>query len=177
VTVGRLVRDRQRITGLPPIARPDARVLILGSMPGSTSLAARRYYVGPGNRFWEVMASLFAIDPALRYDERVTLLQEAGVALWDVIASCERVGSLDSRIAKGSEVANDFHAFLAEHPSVRAVALNGRKAHDLFRTGVAARVLADHSVELIALPSSSGANTRFTSDALTVRWREIVAYV
>jgi hypoxanthine-DNA glycosylase len=166
-----------RITGLPPIARSDARVLILGSMPGSKSLASRRYYVGSGNRFWGLMGSLFAIDPALRYDERVTLLQEAGVALWDVVASCERVGSLDSRIVKGSEVANDFDTFLAEHPTVRAVALNGRKAHDVFRTGVAPRVLSDHSVELIALPSSSGANTRFTSEALMERWREIVPYV
>jgi hypothetical protein len=94
------------LRGLPPQAAPDCRVLVLGSMPGAASLAAARYYAHPRNRFWPLMGALCGFDPALDYPLRLAALQAAGVGLWDVIGTCERRGSLDADIVRGSEVAN-----------------------------------------------------------------------
>ncbi|HPV23953.1 MAG TPA: DNA-deoxyinosine glycosylase, partial [Casimicrobium sp.] len=96
-----------RITSFPPLIAPNATRLILGSMPGVASLAAAQYYAHPQNAFWRIMGAVAGFDAALSFDERVAELARAGVALWDVLAACERSGSLDSAIARKSEVAND----------------------------------------------------------------------
>src|SRR5882672_4404695 len=99
--------SRKRATALiafPPVAAPDARVLVLGSMPGEASLAARRYYAYRHNAFWPIMGRLFGAGPDLRYRERLARLKHAGIALWDVLASCRREGSLDSNIDERSMV-------------------------------------------------------------------------
>ncbi len=82
--------------GLPPIARPDARLFILGSLPGDASLTARRYYAHPTNQFWRLLGHAIGdkID-LLDYDERLRRLAERRIGLWDVIASASRRGSLD----------------------------------------------------------------------------------
>ena len=83
----------------PPIASPDARILILGSMPGRASLAAGQYYAHPRNAFWPIMGSLLDFDASRDYPARVDALKVAGIAVWDILDSCHRPGSLDSAIA------------------------------------------------------------------------------
>lgn len=157
------------LRGLPPIENPDARALVLGSMPGGQSLLTARYYAHPQNLFWPVMGELLGADPTLPYDERLARLREAGVALWDVIATCEREGSLDSAI-RGA-VANDFGAFFAAHPSLRAVLFNGAAAETTFRRQVPPEVVPP-GVQLVRLPSTSPANRGLAADAKLASWRD-----
>jgi hypoxanthine-DNA glycosylase len=163
---GRLVA----LTGLPPVADADARVLILGSMPGARSLRLGQYYAHSGNRFWRVAGALLGFDPRGSYVERVEALRVRRVALWDVLAECRRTDSLDAHIERSSEVANDLEGFLDAHPRVATIALNGGAAARAFRRRAPARVAADRVV--LELPSTSGANAAWTLDRLLDRWRE-----
>ncbi|WP_232308241.1 DNA-deoxyinosine glycosylase [Tsuneonella dongtanensis] len=140
-----------RKTAFAPVAAGDARVLILGSLPGDASLAAGRYYAHPQNRFWHLVGHVIGSDVShLAYEERLDALKSAGIALWDTVASARREGSLDAAIREAS------HAPLADLaaglPDLRAVAFNGRKASAIGRPQLAGRDLA-----LIDLPSSSPA--------------------
>lgn len=122
--------------GFPPVARRDARVLILGSLPGQESLRRREYYAQPRNAFWSLMGALVGAGPELPYRARTRRLAGAGIALWDVCASAYRAGSLDAAIDRRSVVANDFAGFYARHPDVRLVCFNGRTAAALYRRHV-----------------------------------------
>ena len=106
------------LTGFPPIAAADARVLVLGSMPSVASLAREQYYGHPQNAFWPIMGRLFGAGPELPYDERKAVLVERGVAVWDVLQSCRRAGSLDTAIDRDSEQANDFATFFRKHRQI-----------------------------------------------------------
>jgi hypoxanthine-DNA glycosylase len=141
----------------PPVAAPDARVLVLGSMPGQASLQAGRYYAHPRNAFWHIMGDLFGAGPDLPYDQRCSILTAQGVAVWDVLKRCWRPGSLDSAIDPASVEANDFRAFLASHPDIGHVFFNGRKAEQTFFRHVAP-ALTDQSLEYTTLPSTSPAH-------------------
>ncbi len=147
------------LTGFPPIASADARVLVLGSMPSVASLAKRQYYGHPQNAFWRIMGSLFDAGPNRTYDERCQVLNRHGVAVWDVLHACRREGSLDSSIHRDSETPNDFVRFFRRHRQIRTVFFNGTKAETAYRR----RVLDD--VELLTgelhyerLPSTSPAH-------------------
>ena len=120
-------------TGFPYSANSDAKILILGSMPSQKSLAADQYYAHPRNAFWGIMAELFRFDTELEYLERLRLLRENRVALWDVAHACVRPGSLDQAIQMETVVANDFNTFFGSHRNINAVFLNGRKAAELYR--------------------------------------------
>ena len=111
----------RRIQCFPPIADAGATVLILGSMPGEESLRAGQYYAHPRNAFWPIMGDLFGAGPGLDYAARARVLKSNGIALWDVLASCARDGSLDSAIAGDSILANDFPAFFLAHPGIARV--------------------------------------------------------
>lgn len=119
----------------PALSRADARILILGSMPGIVSLDAQQYYAHPRNAFWPIMDSLLAPGKASvpDYGQRTQRLLDARIALWDVLQSCRRKGSLDSNIEKETEVANDFCAFFDRHREVELVLFNGAKAEQLYR--------------------------------------------
>lgn len=160
----------------PFVARNDARVLILGSMPGEASLRAGQYYAHPRNLFWRFMGAIFAAGPDCDYAQRLQRLQAHGVALWDVLAACERPGSLDGRIARASEVANDFGRFFAAHEQLETVLLNGGKAAEAFARHVTARhAQRVAALRVIALPSTSPANASQPAAAKLDRWQAALA--
>jgi hypoxanthine-DNA glycosylase len=115
----------------PPVADSDATILILGSMPGKESLKQNQYYAHPQNAFWKIMGELICAYPHLPYEQRLHKLTAVHIALWDVLATCERETSLDSNIRK--EQPNDFAAFFNQHPYITRVFFNGAKAEQCFR--------------------------------------------
>ena len=146
-------RILSRKVGLPPIARPDARVLILGSLPGDASLSAAQYYAHPRNHFWSLVSNIAGADlTIMEYPARIASLQTAGIALWDVIGEANRHGSLDQKIRDAR--ANDLRGFVDQLPDLRAVAFNGKKA-----AALAVGMFDGLPVDIIHLPSSSPAYT------------------
>lgn len=160
------------VRSFAPVARADAKVLILGSMPGKISLAWRQYYAHPYNLFWRIMGELFGAGPELPYDARLLTLQENGVALWDVLKECYRESALDADIVEASIIINDFAAFFAAHPDIGRVYFNGARAEQAFRK-YALPGLDLPGVELIKLPSTSPANASIAAEKKLAAWRRI----
>lgn len=148
-----------RKASFPPVYRPDARILVLGSLPGEASLAATRYYAHPQNQFWRLMGGVLDMDlGSLDYEDRLNALLSRKVALWDVVATAERKGSLDTAIR--NVATNDLKAFVATLPDLRFIAFNGKRA-----AAIGARQLGGaNSIATIILPSSSPAYTRAFAD-------------
>lgn len=145
-------------------------------MPGIASLEAQRYYAHPRNAFWPIVSELCGFDVGLPYAARLDRLCDAGVALWDVLASCARKGSLDSDIDPGSARANDFAGFLAAHRNVSDVFCNGGTAFKMFQR----RVLPDLSescrpLRVRQLPSTSPAHASMTLAGKCEVWRRELA--
>ena len=140
---------------MDPVGAVDARLLILGSLPGDASLAAQAYYAHPTNQFWRLLGGAIG-EPlaALDYPARLDRLAARGIALWDVVADARRSGSLDGAIRDAR--ANRLADFIATHPNLLAVAFNGRTAAALGRPTLA----SSGGLTLIDLPSSSAAFTR-----------------
>jgi hypoxanthine-DNA glycosylase len=142
--------------GLPPIARPDARLFILGSLPGDASLAAGRYYAHPTNQLWRLLGAALGEDlQSLSYEKRLERLASRRIGLWDVIASASRQGSLDQAIREAQH--NQIQHLLRDYPDLRALAFNGSAAAAVGRKLVETPATA---IALLDLPSSSAANTR-----------------
>jgi double-stranded uracil-DNA glycosylase len=160
---------------LPLIAAPDARVLILGSAPSVLSLQKQEYYGNPHNAFWPLMAESLGRAGAEDYAARTQMLLEARIALWDVLASAERPGSLDASIVATTAVVNDFEAFFAGHPQVRAVFFNGRTARAFWDREVEGRQALPAGLALTTLPSTSPAHTTLTRAKKLEVWRQVVA--
>jgi hypoxanthine-DNA glycosylase len=164
------VSDRAR--SFPPIAAPDARVLVLGSMPGVASLAANQYYAHPRNAFWPIMATLFGFDAALDYPARTKALAASSIAVWDVLHSCRRQGSLDSAIEDDTLVANDLAGFLAGHPAIRHVFFNGAKADSCFRRHIKL-AMPEREIAFTRLPSTSPAHAGRSFEQKLLAWRAV----
>ncbi len=158
-----------RSDGFSPIARPDARALILGSLPGRKSIAMQQYYAHPQNAFWPIMRELFRIEGD--YEQRCRQLQRQRIAVWDVLRSSVRPGSLDADIQLDSAQVNDFEGFFRRHTSVELIAFNGRKAEQLFRRFVDAGALPPR-VGLVGLPSSSPAYAAMPFSGKLSAWRD-----
>lgn len=160
------------LRSFPPIAAPDARLLIVGSMPGAASLAAEQYYAHPRNLFWRLLGDVLGEPLAdLPYAERRQRLIAHRVALWDVLAACERAGSLDSAIVGSSVQVNDFAAFFAAHVEIRHVFANGALAAQTFRRyGLSS--LGGREIALARLPSSSPAHAALNYATKLEFWRQ-----
>jgi hypoxanthine-DNA glycosylase len=157
--------------GLPPIARLDAQLFILGSLPGDASLLAKRYYAHPTNQFWRLVGHAIGEKlELLAYEARLPRLAERRIGLWDVIASASRRGSLDQAIRSADH--NALEQLCRDFPQVRAIAFNGSAA------SLAGRKLlgGTTSLTLIDLPSSSAANTRPFAEKAAA-WCQIGKYI
>ncbi|NWF38013.1 DNA-deoxyinosine glycosylase [Mariprofundus sp. NF] len=160
--------------GFPYSANRDAKVFILGSMPSVKSLVKAEYYAHPQNAFWVIMGDLFDFDAALPYEERLVLLRESGVALWDVAHQCVRPGSLDSAIKMESVVANDFETLFKTHRHIRAIFFNGRKAEELYRRLVLPTLASEfQTIEQYLLPSTSPANAAMNRTQKLASWKKV----
>ena len=158
----------ERSLGFAPLARADARILILGSLPSQRSIAANEYYGHPQNAFWRIMAALAGADG--NYSERCAALTSHRVALWDVLASSVRPGSLDADIQMSTAEVNDFKQFLAVHTALERICFNGQKAARVFSKRVPEDVV-ESRIELITLPSTSAAHAAMHFDEKLELWR------
>lgn len=152
------------------------RVLVLGSMPGDASLLAGQYYAHPRNRFWPLMQALCGVDAGLVYPQRVQALLAAGVGLWDVLAACQRPGSLDASIRRGSEIVVDLPGLLPHCPQLQLIACNGKAAATLYArhlSGPVQQLRPD--LPWLALPSTSPANAAFSLSRLQQQWQPLRA--
>ena len=157
-------------SSMPPIGAEDARLLVLGSLPGDASLAAQRYYAHPTNQFWRLLGVAIGEDLAdLPYDARLARLAARGVALWDVVERAERPGSLDAAIRSVRH--NALAEYIAEHPRLEAVGFNGMTAAKIGR-----RALGETGLKRIDLPSSSAAYT-IGFEVKAQAWRALAGFV
>ncbi|MDO9049643.1 MAG: DNA-deoxyinosine glycosylase [Methylobacter sp.] len=159
-----------------PIADCNAEILILGSMPGQESLAADQYYANRRNAFWKIMAQLLGFDQDASYEDRRHELKTARIALWDVLQSCTRVGSLDARIDAGSITVNDFQSFFRTHDKVHAVFFNGAKAESAYRRYVLPTV-STVPVSYMRLPSTSPAHASLSYEQKLQAWQSALGPV
>jgi double-stranded uracil-DNA glycosylase len=153
--------------GLEPVVADGARVLVLGSFPSERSLAVDQYYANRRNQFWPIMANLLEFDADAQYDERIEAVTRHGVALWDVVHSCRRAGSMDAKIDRKTLVVNDFGPLFTQNPGIDRIFVNGLTAMELFERHV------ETALPVVRLPSSSGALPMSFADKLA-RWREII---
>ena len=160
--------------GLPPLVGERPRILILGSMPGRASLRAGAYYAHPRNAFWSIAEALFGVDARQPYAQRCAALTRAGVALWDVIGSCRRPGSLDARIDPRSIRINPVDELIRAQPGIELIGFNGSLAGRLFRRHLQAR-MPEPGPRLCALPSSSPAHAALRPAEKIAAWRALLA--
>ena len=162
------------IRGFAPIARPSARLLILGSMPSAASLAAGEYYAHPRNQFWRIAGAICGFEPGAPYARRTSALAAAGIALWDVVGSCVRPGSLDAAIDDDTIVPNDFAGFLARHRQIARVCFNGRKAESAWRRHVQPQLPPTRTLDYWLLPSTSPAHAGMSYLRKLQIWRSAI---
>lgn len=154
---------------LEDIADQYSRVLILGSLPGQKSLDLQAYYAHPQNQFWRMLSAVYQEQAPLKFDERKLYLLRHRLALWDVLHSADRDGSLNSAIR--NPVPNNIVSFLKRYPAVSAIAINGTTAGKLFEKHIAPELSAAGLVVTTAvLPSTSPAATRAFDEKLA-EWR------
>lgn len=151
--------------GFLPIERHDARVLILGSLPGCKSIAEQQYYAHTQNAFWPIMRELFGVQGD--YAQRCSQLMDSGIALWDVLGASIRPGSLDADIQIDSAIPNDFGRFMRQHENVGLIAFNGKKAQQLFKRLVP---VVDW-VQYVGLPSTSPAYASLAFSGKLAAWQ------
>jgi hypoxanthine-DNA glycosylase len=151
------------------VAGPDARVLILGTLPGAVSLACGQYYAQPRNAFWPIMGELVGASLELPYAERVERLVASRIAVWDVCAVADRLRSADAAIQPDTIQPNDFAAFFRDHPHIELICFNGAKAGELFRRHVALKPPAS-AIRQVVLPSTSPAHAMSFKSKLAA-WR------
>lgn len=163
-----------RISGFPPISNKQAKALILGSMPSEMSIVKQQYYGHQRNAFWPILLSLFNQSPDFdktAYSQRKLLLIKNNIAVWDVLQSCCREGSLDAAIKMDSIKTNDFKKFYSMHANIMRVCFNGAKAEAVYNKYVLPHVKSQFGhLEYIKLPSTSPAYAAMTIQQKTAIW-------
>lgn len=162
-----------RIHSFKPIENLDVKILILGTMPGSASLAAGEYYAHTRNAFWRIISELLKLDAESLYEVRVQALKSARIAVWDVLQSCTREGSLDAMIERDTLITNDFYTFFQSHRQITQVFFNGAKAEAYFMRHVLPNINSN-SIRFFRLPSTSPANASMHFEAKLKAWRIIL---
>ncbi|ARU31357.1 DNA-deoxyinosine glycosylase [Sulfuriferula sp. AH1] len=160
------------ITSFAPVENSAANILILGSMPGVASLRSGQYYAHPRNLFWRIMGTLIQLDPESPYEQRIEALRHARIALWDVLHSCKREGSLDTSIDKATQTPNDFGTFFLQHTHITHVFFNGTAAEQAYRTLVLPNMEINR-IEYQRLPSTSPANASIPLERKLGAWQAI----
>lgn len=152
----------------PPIADAHSTVLILGTMPGEKSLELQEYYGNRGNQFWKLLYTILGQEFSFNYEEKKKLLKANKIALWDVLAYCERLGSLDSNIK--NEVPNNFEMFYAQHPNIKRVFFSSKNAEKYYDKYVGRK----ENLIYQTLPSPSGANATLSFAQKLEIWKNIL---
>lgn len=163
-------KQSARLQGFDCIAQADAQILILGSMPGKKSLADKQYYAHPRNCFWQIISKLFNIKATENYQQRLFLLQQQQLALWDVVHRCSRKGSLDADIDTQTVTANQFQHLFDQCPNIKSVFFNGQKAAALYRRLVLPELTSTTLLYHI-LPSTSPAHASLNFQQKYQQWR------
>ena len=168
-------------SGLAPVSGARPYVLILGSYPSEQSLERKEYYGNPRNQFWKIMEMVCSFHPdfsTLPYQERLQCLTDHGIAIWDVLESCSRTGSSDSSI--GDAMPNNIRRFLAEHPSIRCIALNGKTGAGHWFRRYFSEMTEPKSREtdlvVLQLPSTSPAYAGMSLNDKAEAWRGILPF-
>ncbi|MFR9166072.1 MAG: DNA-deoxyinosine glycosylase [Dysgonomonas sp.] len=151
-------------SSFPPIVDSNSKILLLGTMPGEESLRRQEYYAHKSNHFWQIMFSLFNEEYSTEYQLKKAFLYKHHIALWDVLAHCEREGSLDSAIK--NEQINDFNALYAKYPQVKSVFFTSKVAERLYFK----YIMKDADKEYYTLPSPSSANARMNLESKIKAW-------
>jgi hypoxanthine-DNA glycosylase len=164
-----ILEPRSQLRCFDPIIDEKARVLILGSMPGKVSLEKGQYYAHPLNRFWNFIYTIFETEPETAYEAKTAFLKSRQIALWDVIKTCQRSGSADSNII--NPVINDFETLLRQHPGLKYILFNGKKAGQLFKKHLGH--LSTSGLQFNTLPSTSPANAGLSREDKLKEWRVV----
>ena len=159
----------QIIHPIPPVFDENSRVLILGSFPSVKSREQGFFYGHPQNRFWKVTAALFAEDAPQSIEEKRSFLLRNRIAVWDVIGSCDIVGSSDASIR--NVTANDLSVIL-NAADIRAIFVNGKTAYAYFQKYTEPKI----GRPAICLPSTSPANAAWSAEKLIEAWKEILCH-
>lgn len=159
------------ITGFKPLVPQNPTCLILGTMPSVVSLEEGFYYGHPRNAFWPIISRYCGRELNDIAAKKQALL-DADILLWDVLSSCERLGSLDSAIKR--PVANDFASLFRQFPSLKKIIFNGKEAEKLFKRCVIKDQILPNDLEFICVPSTSPANAALTLEDKWLLWREVL---
>lgn len=172
-----MVEDVQ-IESFAPLADAAAKVLILGSVPSIVSLRKQQYYGHQQNAFWPIMMNLFAGPAHADYQQRTQILCARHVAVWDVLKSCRRRGSLDANIQEQSIITNDFIGFFRQHPAVTQVFFNGGLAEKVYQKQVRPLIGEEFAeIRYRRLPSTSPAHATMSLAQKCDAWRIILDHV
>lgn len=156
------------LQGLAPVIAPATRLVVLGSFPSEASLTLQQYYAHPRNQFWPILGALWGIElHRLPYAERIDVVRERGLGIWDVYARCRREGSLDSAIEDAEP--NDLAGLKQRAPQLVAVAHNGGES------ARSMRVTRQLGIAVHRLPSTSPANASWSFERKLAAWREVFA--
>lgn len=161
---------QNRISSFPPLIDHQSEILILGSIPGVKSLEMQQYYAHPQNKFWKIILELLNEDFTEDYSKRIETLKKHHIALWDVIDSCERKGSLDSEIK--NEEANQIDELLKEHPNVKAIFCNGGKSYKNLQ-----KLLGkNYRLPIFLMPSTSPLHT-ISFERKFEEWKRVLEFL
>ena len=161
----------QKISSFPPIIKKDSKILILGSIPGVKSLEMQQYYAHPQNKFWKIICEIFNEEFTTNYQQRIEILEKHHIALWDVIDTCERKGSLDSEIR--NEEANKIEELLQNFPNIKAIFCNGQKSYKNLQKILGKKF----RMPIIVLPSTSPAYAGLKYEEKLLSWQEIQNHI